>query len=87
MSRSLESWAFSPVSFRKVGANCGELYRFVQENLPFEKYGIYLNPGHLIHLDEWLSSQFYAGSKIPLKSGMVIQVDVIPSRPTSPPCA
>ena len=62
-----------------VGASCGALCRFVQENLPYEQFGIYLNPGHLIHLDEWLSSPFYPESQIPLQSGMVIQVDVIPS--------
>jgi hypothetical protein len=47
--------------------------------LPFEKFGIYLNPGHLIHLDEWMSSPIYKGSDIPLASGMAIQVDVIPA--------
>ncbi|MCB0020954.1 MAG: hypothetical protein KDE09_24330, partial [Anaerolineales bacterium] len=39
---------------------------------------IFLNPGHLIHYDEWLSSPIYEGSDIPLASGMVFQVDVIP---------
>jgi len=56
-------------------------YKFhdlIQERLPFEQFGIYLNPGHLIHLDEWLSSPFYEGSQIPVASGMYIQVDVIP---------
>ncbi len=54
------------------------IYDLIQERLPFEQYGIYLNPGHLIHLDEWLSSPFYAGSEIPVASGMYIQADVIP---------
>jgi hypothetical protein len=40
-----------------------------------------LNPGHLIHLDEWLSSPIYKGSDVPLRSGMALQVDVIPSSP------
>ena len=47
--------------------------------MPFDKFGIYLNPGHLIHLDEWMSSPFYPGSQIPVASGMAIQVDVIPA--------
>jgi hypothetical protein len=40
-----------------------------------------LNAGHLIHFDEWMSSPIYAGSDVPLRSGMAIQVDVIPSSP------
>jgi len=34
--------------------------------------------GHLIHLDEWVSSPFYAGSTATLKSGYAIQQDIIP---------
>ena len=55
-----------------------QFYDLIQDRLPFEQFGIYLNPGHLIHLDEWMSSPFYAGSEIPVASGMAIQVDVIP---------
>jgi hypothetical protein len=65
----------------RIGTSCGDLYRFIHENLPQPKYNIFLNPGHLIHLDEWLSSPFYAGSDIPIQSGMLIQTDVIPSSP------
>ncbi|MCC6537259.1 MAG: hypothetical protein IT162_06910, partial [Bryobacterales bacterium] len=49
---------------------------------PFEKFGIFLNAGHLIHYDEWVSSPIYAGSEIPIRSGMVFQTDVIPSSKT-----
>jgi hypothetical protein len=55
------------------------LARLIDETLPFDRFGIFLNAGHLIHLDEWLSSPIYPGSDVPLRSGMVIQVDVIPS--------
>jgi hypothetical protein len=65
----------------KPGTPGGELWRLIQERLPFERFGIFLNPGHLIHLDEWLSSPIYANSDVPLHSGMAIQVDVIPSSP------
>ena len=65
--------------------NCGmaggRIWRLIQELLPFERFGIFLNPGHLIHLDEWVSSPIYRDSDIPLHSGMAIQVDVIPSSP------
>ncbi len=50
----------------------------IQARLPFDRFGIYLNPGHLIHLDEWMSSPFFADSQVPVASGMAIQVDVIP---------
>ncbi len=65
----------------KPGTPGGQLWRLIHERLPFERFGIFLNPGHLIHLDEWLSSPVYPNSEIPLHSGMAIQVDVIPSSP------
>ena len=43
------------------------------------EFGITLNPGHLIGLDEWMSSPIMPGSDIPLASGMAMQMDVIPS--------
>ena len=65
----------------KIGTPGGKLEKLIAEKLPFDRFGIFLNPGHLIHLDEWLSSPIYAGSDLPLRSGMAIQVDVIPSSP------
>jgi Xaa-Pro aminopeptidase len=62
----------------KLGTPGRAIYDLIQDRLPFDRFGIYLNPGHLIHLDEWMSSPFYAGSQIPVTSGMTIQVDVIP---------
>ncbi len=63
----------------RLGVTGGELYRLVQTMLPFDTFGVYLNPGHLIHYDEWLSSPVYAESPIPVASGMVFQSDIIPS--------
>lgn len=37
-----------------------------------------VNQGHLIHLDEWVSSPFYGESTATLKSGCAIQQDIIP---------
>ena len=62
-----------------IGVTGGELYAIIAERLGDPFFGIGLNPGHLIHLDEWLHSPIYAGSDIPLRSGMAIQVDVIPA--------
>jgi hypothetical protein len=65
----------------RIGTPGGDLARLIDEKLPFERFGIFLNAGHLIHLDEWVSSPIYPGSDVPLHSGMAIQVDVIPSSP------
>ena len=40
-----------------------------------------LNPGHLIGLDEWVSSPIREGSTDALASGMAMQMDVIPGHP------
>jgi Xaa-Pro aminopeptidase len=65
----------------RIGTPGGDLARLVDERLPFDRFGIFLNAGHLIHLDEWVSSPIYPGSDIRLHSGMALQVDVIPASP------
>ncbi len=65
----------------RLGQTGSVLAHLIEERLPYAQFGIFLNPGHLIHLDEWLSSPIYAGSQETIRSGMVIQVDVIPSSP------
>jgi len=65
----------------RIGATGEDLWRAIHARLPFEKFGIFLNPGHLIHFDEWLSAPVYEGSTERLASGMVMQADVIPSHP------
>jgi len=65
----------------KPGTSGGQLWRLIQERLPFERFEIFLNAGHLIHLDEWLSSPIYEGSEVVLHSGMAMQADVIPGSP------
>ena len=67
------------LSSLRIGVSGDELFQLIQSRLPFDTFGVFLNPGHLIHYDEWLSSPVYAGSAIPVKSGMVFQSDVIPS--------
>ena len=62
-----------------IGIAGGELHEIIASQLGDPFFGIGLNPGHLIHLDEWLHSPIYAHSEIPLRSGMAIQVDVIPA--------
>lgn len=65
----------------RIGVSGAQVAQLITDRLPYEKFGIFLNPGHLIHLDEWVSSPIYAHSDIPLQSGMVMQADVIPSSP------
>lgn len=66
----------------RIGTPGGQLAALIQERLPFARFGIFLNEGHLIHYDEWLSSPIYAGSALPVRSGMLFQTDVIPSSKT-----
>jgi len=63
----------------RLGTPGGDLARLIAEKLPFENFGIFLNAGHLIHIDEWLSSPIYPDSDVRMHSGMVRRVDVIPS--------
>jgi hypothetical protein len=62
-----------------IGVKGQELYDIIQHHLHDPFFGVSLNPGHLIHMDEWLHSPIEQGSKIPLQSGMALQVDVIPA--------
>ncbi|HUG15825.1 MAG TPA: aminopeptidase P family N-terminal domain-containing protein [Thermomicrobiales bacterium] len=61
-----------------IGVTGGELWSIVNRRLGDAFFGVGLNPGHLLHLDEWVSSPMYEGSADQLRSGMMIQVDVIP---------
>jgi hypothetical protein len=65
----------------RIGATGDEMARAIFDRLPYDRFGVFLNPGHLIHLDEWVSSPIFTGSTIPLRSGMAIQVDIIPASP------
>lgn len=65
-----------------IGVKGSELYDVVHQHLGDSFFGVGLNPGHLIHLDEWLHSPIYKGSNIALKSGMALQVDIIPATGT-----
>jgi hypothetical protein len=65
-----------------IGVTGGELYRLIHERIGDPFFGVQLNPGHLIHMDEWLNSPIYDGSTETLQSGMAIQVDVIPATGT-----
>ncbi len=65
-----------------VGQTGGALYEIVERRLGDPFFGIGLNPGHQIGLDEWVNSPIWEGSPIELRSGMALQVDVIPATGT-----
>lgn len=65
-----------------IGVEGGALYDAVMSRLGDRFFGIGLNPGHLIHLDEWLHSPIKKGSRMKLSSGMALQCDIIPATAT-----
>jgi Xaa-Pro aminopeptidase len=75
--RALSDWC----GLMRPGVSGGQVWAVMRDRLPFDTFGVTLNPGHLIGLDEWLSSPITEGSDIPLASGMAMQMDVIPSHP------
>ncbi len=65
-----------------IGQTGGGLFEIIARHLGDPFFGIFLNPGHQLHLDEWVNSPIFAGSTIELRSGMAFQVDVIPATGT-----
>ncbi len=66
-----------------IGVTGGELFEVMRRHLADPFFGVHLNPGHFIHLDEWPSSPVYAGSSVALASGMALQLDIIPATGTA----
>ncbi len=62
-----------------VGIAGGRVFDTVTELLAGEEFASSLNPGHLIHYEEWMDSPIRAGSHDPIASGMVLQSDIIPT--------
>ena len=62
----------------EIGTEGGTLDAIIRRRLGDPFFGIKLNPGHLIHLEEWMHTPISKGSKAKLRSGMALQVDVIP---------
>ncbi len=66
----------------RIGVTAGEIHDIVHGVLDDPFYGVYLNPGHHIHLDEWPSSPVAPGSPVEFRSGMALQLDIIPATGT-----
>jgi len=65
-----------------IGQTGGELQAIIDRHLGDPFFGIFLNPGHQLHLDEWVNSPVGPGSTVELRSGMVMQADIIPATGT-----
>ena len=62
----------------RIGATGGEVFAAAEEARDPSLFNFALNPGHYLHLDEWVNSPFAPGNEVQLRSGMAIQVDIIP---------
>lgn len=64
----------------EIGKKGGDFYREFSDFYPQSTYGWNLCPGHLAADEEWLSSPFYQDSDASIQSGMIFQLDFIPSQ-------
>jgi hypothetical protein len=62
-----------------IGITGGSLDALVRRHLGEPFFNLILNPGHLIHLDEWLNTPVYPKSTEALRSGQAMQIDIIPA--------
>ena len=62
-----------------VGMKGDELFRLIDDVLPRKIYGWKLCPGHLTAEEEWSCSPIYENSQELIRSGMIFQIDIIPS--------
>ncbi|HEV7252438.1 MAG TPA: aminopeptidase P family N-terminal domain-containing protein [Mesorhizobium sp.] len=65
-----------------IGTTGGALWQAVHNRIGDPFFGVGLNPGHLIGVDEWMHSPVEKGSAVPIRSGMALQVDIIPATGT-----
>jgi Xaa-Pro aminopeptidase len=63
----------------RIGQSGGVLHEIIARRLGEPFFGIFLNSGHQIHLDEWVNSPVGPESRVELRSGMALQVDIIPA--------
>ena len=61
-----------------LGVSGGSLMNTMEDIFSDAPFSMLLNPGHLIHLDEYLNSPMYKGSDVCLNTGSLMQMDIIP---------
>ncbi len=74
--RAVVSW----LENLRIGMRGGEMYALIERVLPQAEYHWHLNPGHLVADEEWLCSPIGPDSQACIRSGMLLQIDIIPSR-------
>ncbi|HVU43999.1 MAG TPA: hypothetical protein VHD86_23355, partial [Xanthobacteraceae bacterium] len=62
-----------------IGVTGGEIDAIVRRRIGDPFFGLFLPPGHIIHLDEWPNTPVYPGSTERFASGQAIQMDIIPA--------
>lgn len=62
-----------------IGVSGGTLDAVARKHLGAPFFNLILNPGHLIHIDEWMNTPVYPGSQETLRSGQAMQCDIIPA--------
>jgi hypothetical protein len=62
----------------KIGRPGGDIFEIVNAKRNSELFHFAVNPGHSLHLDEWLHSPFRLNSSDILLSGQALQMDIIP---------
>jgi hypothetical protein len=62
-----------------IGVAGGTLDALVRKHLGAPFFNLVLNPGHLIHHDEWMNTPVYPNSTERFVSGQMIQCDIIPA--------
>jgi hypothetical protein len=73
--RCLKDW----YEAHTLDATGGSVYQKVRWFVEDTRYAVGLNPGHLIHLDEWPATPYAPDATERLRSGMFIQCDIIPA--------
>ncbi|MBE3142833.1 MAG: M24 family metallopeptidase, partial [Planctomycetes bacterium] len=71
--RALKSW----YEKLRVGEQSRTIYSSVMDVIGAPKFGVGLNPGHQIHLEEWINSPFRHDRNYALTTGMALQCDLI----------
>lgn len=62
-----------------IGVSGGDIDALARRHLDTPFFKLVLNPGHLIHIDEWMNTPVYPGSTERFSSGQAIQCDIIPA--------
>lgn len=62
----------------RVGVTGGEVFAAAEARREPTLFDFAVNPGHLVHLDEWVHSPFVRGGQAVVRSGAALQMDIIP---------